>query len=68
MKELRFDADGGVWRTAFAFDPERRAVLLVAGDKGGAKERKFYRQLIAKADARFDAHLAALKEERGMEK
>jgi hypothetical protein len=21
MKELRFDADGGVWRVAFAFDP-----------------------------------------------
>ena len=23
MKELRFRADGGVWRIAFAFDPER---------------------------------------------
>src|SRR3546814_4259362 len=23
MKELRFNADGGVWRVAFAFDPER---------------------------------------------
>ncbi|RBP08636.1 hypothetical protein DFR50_12422 [Roseiarcus fermentans] len=33
MKELRFDADGGVWRVAFAFDPERQGVLLVAGDK-----------------------------------
>ena len=35
MKELRFDAERGVWRVAFAFDPERRAVLLVAGDKRG---------------------------------
>jgi hypothetical protein len=35
MKELRFDADHGVWRVAFAFDPKRRAVLLVAGDKSG---------------------------------
>jgi hypothetical protein len=33
MKELRFDAANGVWRVAFAFDPKRRAVLLVAGDK-----------------------------------
>jgi hypothetical protein len=33
MKELRFDSAGGVWRVAFAFDPFRRAVLLVAGDK-----------------------------------
>jgi hypothetical protein len=33
MKELRFDAEGGVWRVAFAFDPERKAILLVAGDR-----------------------------------
>jgi hypothetical protein len=26
MKALRFDAAGGVWRIAFAFDPERRAI------------------------------------------
>lgn len=30
MKELRFSADGGVWRAAFAFDPERKAIVLVA--------------------------------------
>lgn len=59
MKELRFPAAGGVWRVAFAFDPERKAILLVAGDKSGVAERRFYRRLIAKADARFDAHLAA---------
>ncbi len=50
MKELRFDAGGGVWRVAFAFDPRRNAVLLVAGDKSGGGEKRFYRQLIAKAD------------------
>jgi hypothetical protein len=33
MKELRFEADGGEWRVAFAFDPKRCAILLVAGDK-----------------------------------
>jgi hypothetical protein len=57
MKELRFDAGGGVWRVAFAFDPTRRAILLVAGDKSGHSEKKFYRSLIAAADKRFDAHL-----------
>src|SRR6266852_7472988 len=31
MKELRFDAAVGVWRVAFAFDPNRRAILLLAG-------------------------------------
>jgi hypothetical protein len=61
MKELRFDADGGVWRVAFAFDPERKAVLLVAGDKSGGSEKAFYRRLIASADARFDAHLARIQ-------
>ena len=61
MKELRFDAAGGVWRVAFAFDPKRNAVLLIAGDKSGGGEKRFYRQLIAKADERFEEHLARSK-------
>ncbi len=60
MKELRFSADGGVWRVAFAFDPAREAILLVAGDKAGVTQKRFYKTLIAKADKRFDEHLAAL--------
>lgn len=39
MKELRFDAADGVWRVAFAFDPRRQAILLVAGDKSGVSEK-----------------------------
>jgi hypothetical protein len=62
MKELRFDAAGGVWRVAFAFDTERCAILLVAGDKSGVSQKRFYKQLIKKADARFAAHLAQLEE------
>jgi hypothetical protein len=62
MKELRFGAADGEWRLAFAFDPRRKAILLVAGDKSGGSEKKFYRQLIAKADQRFDAHLSRLKQ------
>lgn len=61
MKELRFDADDGVWRVAFAFDPDRKAILLVAGDKSDTKEKRFYKRLIAKADKRFDAHLQRLQ-------
>ncbi len=68
MKELRFDAAGGVWRVAFAFDPKRKAILLVAGDKSGGSEKRFYRHLIDKADARFDAHLAAIKRQREKER
>lgn len=59
MKELRFDAANGVWRVAFAFDPKRKAILLVAGNKGGVSQERFYRHLIAKADARLDQHLIA---------
>ena len=61
MKELRFKSENGVWRVAFAFDPRRRAVLLAVGDKSGGGEKRFYRQLIGKADKRFDAHLDRLK-------
>jgi len=60
MKELRFKAAGGVWRVAFAFDPERDAILLVAGDKSGGSERTFYRRLIEKADKRYKEHLESL--------
>ena len=64
MKELRFSAADGEWRVAFAFDPKRRAILLVAGDKSGGSEKRFYRELIRKADERFETHLARLKKER----
>jgi hypothetical protein len=63
MKEIRFDAGDGAWRVAFAFDPKRAAVLLVAGDKSGVSQKRFYRSLIEKADGRFDRHLLALRKE-----
>ena len=62
MKELRFSAADGEWRVAFAFDIRRRGILLVAGDKSGVSEKAFYRQLMTKADKRFDAHLTRLKQ------
>jgi hypothetical protein len=64
MEELRFNCEDGAWRVAFAFDPKRQALLLVAGDKAGANQRKFYEKLIQMADERFDAHLEKLKEEK----
>jgi hypothetical protein len=62
MKELRFNAADGVWRVAFAFDPQRQAILLVAGDKSGVAQTRFYKGLICKADKRFKDHLKRLKE------
>ena len=63
MKELRFRAADGEWRVAFAFDRRRSAILLVAGDKSGGSQKRFYRELIKKADARFGAHLAQIGRE-----
>ncbi len=63
MKELRFDAADGVWRVAFIFDPVRAAILLVADDKSGVKQKRFYKSLIKRADARYAAHLAKLAAE-----
>ena len=60
MKELRFKADGGVWRVAFAFDPTRQAVVLVGGDKSGGSEARFYKSLIKKADDRYDSYISDL--------
>lgn len=46
---------------AFAFDPKRQAVLLVAGDKTGGSQKKFYKRLIEKADKRYKQHVEKLK-------
>jgi hypothetical protein len=65
MKELRFSADGGIWRVAFAFDVKRRAVLLVGGDKSGISKDRFYRNLIKVADRRLEQHQRAVAVEEG---
>ena len=51
MKEMRFSAADGEWRVAF--DPKRRAVVLVAGDKSGVAQKRFYKSLISTADERM---------------
>lgn len=58
MKELRTQHQGRPLRTFFAFDPLRRAILLVGGDKTG--DNRFYDRLLRQADDLFDAHLASL--------
>lgn len=58
MKEIRC-AVQGAWRFAFAFDPDRRAVILVGGNKEGGSSTRFYKLLISTADKRFDEWLEA---------
>jgi hypothetical protein len=50
-------------RIFFAFDPTRVTILLVGGDKAG-KTKRFYKQMIPKADQIYDAHLRSTAKER----
>ena len=61
MKELRATTADKVLRIVFAFDPDRSGILLIGGDKSGVSKKRFYKQLIEKADQLYAAHLAALK-------
>lgn len=61
MKELRANTSDAVLRIAFAFDPDRSAILLCAGDKSGVNQKRFYKVLVDRADSLYDAHLARLK-------
>jgi hypothetical protein len=62
MKELRPGSAGRTeLRALFAFDPQRVAIMLVAGDKQGQWKR-WYDQNIPIADDRFDAHLHERKQ------
>ena len=65
MKELRPGSAGrSEIRILFAFDPQRQAVLLVAGDKAG-RWRQWYAENIPVADDRFDRWLAGEEERDG---
>jgi hypothetical protein len=60
MKELRFNWMGEVWRVAFAFDPLRQAIFLVAGDKSSVNQKRLYAWLIDIADARYKEHITLI--------
>jgi hypothetical protein len=55
MKELRA-SKGGSLRVLFVFDPVRRAVLLVGGNKTG-RWRQWYREAIPQADRLYAEYL-----------
>jgi len=64
MKELRPGSTGqSELRILFAFDSERTAVLLVAGDKSRSW-KKWYEANVPVADDRFDEHTKRLKGEK----
>ncbi|MHB1559435.1 MAG: type II toxin-antitoxin system RelE/ParE family toxin [Isosphaeraceae bacterium] len=59
LKELRVQYAGEPWRILFAFDPRRRAILLVGGNKVG-DEKGWYRENIPIAEHRYARHLDKL--------
>ncbi|MBZ9640612.1 type II toxin-antitoxin system RelE/ParE family toxin [Streptomyces sp. PSKA30] len=65
MRELRPRSGGSVSiRMLSVFDPVRRAVFLVAGNKASGRQwDAWYPKAIKEADAKYTAYLEALEEE-----
>jgi len=61
MKELRTQHAGEPYRTFFAFDPRRCAILIIGGNKAG--DKRFYERFIPLADKLYEVHLAQLRQE-----
>ena len=64
MRELRIDTRGEAIRVFYAFDPDRRAIVLVGGRKRG-QDRRFYRQHVRRADTIYDRFLRERQMEKG---
>lgn len=55
MKELRTQNKMRVIRIFFIFDSDRKAILLIGGDKRG--DKRFYDKMIPIADDLYDDHI-----------
>ena len=61
MRELRTQVHGRPFRTLYALDPRRVAILLIAGDKTG--DDRWYDVFVPQADDLYDEHLEILRKE-----
>ena len=59
MRELRVQHAGDPYRVLYAFNPRRKALLLVGGNKGG--DDRWYEKAVPLADRIYDQHLRELK-------
>jgi hypothetical protein len=57
LKELRIQVQGDPWRVLFVFDPKRRAIVLVGGNK------RWYKTNIPIAEQRYRRYLESIKGE-----
>lgn len=55
LKELRVQCKRHPVRAFFCFDPERKTIVLCAGDKSGDKQ--FYKQMIPLAEKEYEEYL-----------
>jgi len=61
MRELRTQHRGKPYRTLYAFDPRRMAILLIGGDKTG--DERWYETNVPLADRLYDEHIEQLRRE-----
>jgi hypothetical protein len=61
MRELHTQHGGRPFRTLYAFDPRRMAILLVGGDKTG--NDRWYDVHVPIADRLYDQHIDQLRRE-----
>jgi hypothetical protein len=57
LKELRAKTDTHEFRVAYIFDPKRKGLLLIGGDKKGKNQKKFYKDLIRDAEQIYTSYL-----------
>jgi hypothetical protein len=62
LRELRTQHEGRPYRTLYAFDPRRSAILLIGGDKTG--DDRWYETNVPLADRIYEEHLEELRKER----
>jgi len=62
MRELRSQYAGKPYRTFYAFDPKRTAILLIGGDKTG--DNRFYDVIVPIADRIYDDYLLETQEKK----
>ena len=60
MKELRASSGRAHLRVLFVYDPSRRAVLLVGGNKAG-QWQSWYRRAIPEAERLYARHVETMK-------